>query len=482
MKSEPRIDSVRRVDGLDALRGLSILMMVFSGLIPAGMPAWMFHAQCPPPTGKFNPNIPGITWVDLVFPIFLFCLGAAIPLALTRRLEKGMPWWQASLAAFQRFFLLVGFAMYVVHIRPYSLGDPPQTQHFLRSILAFAALFPVLARLPDKWHPLIRYAVRTAGWALVIYLMWSVRLADGTGFVKTAADGRISVDSDIIIMILAHVALFGTLIWLATRKSPMMRVGAMGLFLAIRLSTAAGPSWLQTAWSWTPVDFIYRSGLAGPLFVALVGTLIGDLLLAWMREPAGDEKHPAFGPERLLLLGLFGVYLTVVSLVGLLNRHVAETFVVSALILALMLWLVRGPKTASERLLRSLTQWGVYCLMLGLLLEPYEGGIKKDPATLSYYFVCSGLAIGLLITFTIIGDLARKRWLALLSLNGQNPMIAYIATGALIQPILFLTGINPWINTLVREPWQALLHSIAVVLLGALVVAVCSRRKIYWRT
>lgn len=32
---------------------------------------WMFHAQTPPPTYAFNPDVPGITWVDLVFPFFL---------------------------------------------------------------------------------------------------------------------------------------------------------------------------------------------------------------------------------------------------------------------------------------------------------------------------------------------------------------------------------------------------------------------------
>lgn len=28
----------------------------------------MSHAQTPPPDHIFNPEIPGITWVDLVFP------------------------------------------------------------------------------------------------------------------------------------------------------------------------------------------------------------------------------------------------------------------------------------------------------------------------------------------------------------------------------------------------------------------------------
>lgn len=82
MKSE-------RALNLDALRGFAILSMVLAGTIPyTGLPAWMYHAQLPPPDRTFNPNLPGLTWVDLVFPLFLFCLGAAIPLALNRRLNE----------------------------------------------------------------------------------------------------------------------------------------------------------------------------------------------------------------------------------------------------------------------------------------------------------------------------------------------------------------------------------------------------------
>jgi predicted acyltransferase len=80
-----------RALSLDALRGLAILMMVLSGVVPYRvLPDWMYHAQLPPPTHAFDPTLAGLTWVDLVFPMFLFAMGAAIPMALSRRLEKGI--------------------------------------------------------------------------------------------------------------------------------------------------------------------------------------------------------------------------------------------------------------------------------------------------------------------------------------------------------------------------------------------------------
>ncbi len=63
-----------RVYSIDALRGLAIIGMVLCSAIGfnSGLPAWMFHAQTPPPTYEFNPSIAGLTWVDLVFPFFIF--------------------------------------------------------------------------------------------------------------------------------------------------------------------------------------------------------------------------------------------------------------------------------------------------------------------------------------------------------------------------------------------------------------------------
>lgn len=80
---------LKRNQSLDALRGFAILTMVLSGSIAFGdvLPAWMYHAQVPPPDHKFVPTLAGITWVDLVFPFFLFAMGTAIPLALQKNIK-----------------------------------------------------------------------------------------------------------------------------------------------------------------------------------------------------------------------------------------------------------------------------------------------------------------------------------------------------------------------------------------------------------
>ena len=126
--------------------------MLLSGQLPFGenaLPAWMYHAQVPPPDHVFNGNLPGITWVDLVFPAFLFALGAAIPIAITRRIERGEPNWKIAAFILERGALLTFFALYVQAIRPYTISEHPTAATQLIALLAFALLFPIFTRLPE---------------------------------------------------------------------------------------------------------------------------------------------------------------------------------------------------------------------------------------------------------------------------------------------------------------------------------------------
>jgi predicted acyltransferase len=72
-----------RIVSIDILRGITILVMIFvndvAGVV--GTPAWMKHIS--PPLAD------GMTFVDWVFPSFLFIVGMSLPFAITTRLERG---------------------------------------------------------------------------------------------------------------------------------------------------------------------------------------------------------------------------------------------------------------------------------------------------------------------------------------------------------------------------------------------------------
>ena len=110
-----------RALALDALRGYAIITMVLSATIVTHvLPGWMSHAQTPPPDHVFNPLLPGITWVDLVFPFFLFAMGAAFPFSIRKRAEKGDSKLKLVYEAVKRGIQLTFFAIFIQHFYPHK--------------------------------------------------------------------------------------------------------------------------------------------------------------------------------------------------------------------------------------------------------------------------------------------------------------------------------------------------------------------------
>jgi len=74
--------SKQRILSIDALRGITILLMVFVNEL-AGMrdiPVWMKHMPA---------DADAMSFVDVVFPAFLFIVGMSIPFAINNRLARG---------------------------------------------------------------------------------------------------------------------------------------------------------------------------------------------------------------------------------------------------------------------------------------------------------------------------------------------------------------------------------------------------------
>jgi predicted acyltransferase len=65
-----------RVASVDAVRGLTIFVMIFVNDLGPNAPSWMHHIQ--------PPNADGMTLADVVFPAFLFIVGVSLPLAIRR--------------------------------------------------------------------------------------------------------------------------------------------------------------------------------------------------------------------------------------------------------------------------------------------------------------------------------------------------------------------------------------------------------------
>jgi predicted acyltransferase len=468
-----------RFYALDALRGLAILAMILSSEMPEGansLPAWMYHAQVPPPEHRFIP-FPGITWVDLVFPFFLFSMGAAFPLALGRRLADGVPECKIAAGILKRGFLLAFFAFFVIAIRPYVLSDQPTTGTWFLALAGFVILFPILMRLPETWSAALRWSVRVLGWLAALIFLGVVRYPDGSGFSVAR--------SDIIIVVLANMAVFGGLIWVVTRRNLLARLGVIGIVLAIRLSNMPHPlgGWVTDFWTFSPTPWIYKLYYLQYLCIVLPGTIAGDLVVQWTSASSFSSAPPVWSGLRRATIALLMLALILVMLIGLKSRWTTATPLVIFGMCFAGWFLLKNPASPTEHLYRSLFSWGIYWMVLGLFLEPYEGGIRKDKATISYYFVTAGLANGAIIALSILIDACKKRRvLNLLIQTGQNPMIAYAGVNNFINPLLALTGAAGLLDHWADTPWRGFFRGLFVTLLIALVTAFLTRRKIFWRT
>lgn len=99
---------------------------------------------------------------------------------------------------------------------------------------------------------------------------------------------------------------------------------------------------------------------------------------------------------------------------------------------------------------------GTYLILLGLAFEAYEGGIRKDPSTYSYYFLASGLAFMAMIAFSIMCDIySWSRLTRPLEYAGQNPMIAYVSTQLVVLPLLNLADWEPIFPIWIKMPGWA---------------------------
>ena len=234
----------QRLESLDALRGFAILTMVLSGSIAFGgvLPGWMYHAQLPPPTHIFNPDHPGITWVDLVFPFFLFSMGAAFPLVMRDpiRLEN-IP--TVFSAALRRFVLILFFALFSQHFKAWVLSDTPGIREQIHSLAAFILLFFVLYDWKIIASSQRRSLIRLTALAVSIFWMTQMHYAKGKGFDLYR--------SDIILVVLANMALFGTIIYGLTQNRPWVRLAILPLVMAIFLSSKQE--------GWTKALFTFNS-------------------------------------------------------------------------------------------------------------------------------------------------------------------------------------------------------------------------------
>lgn len=572
-----------RAHALDALRGYAIITMVLSAMEAFSvLPRWMYHAQVPPPDHVFDPTIYGITWVDIIFPFFLFSMGAAIPLSLGRQHAKGESIMKLTWKTVQRWVKLTFFAIFIIHAFPFMLGYEQEWMRYAMPIFFFILL--CLMFMPNPFgSPYKARAITWSAYLVAVGFMLLQPYAGGAPFRLT--------DSDCIMLILANVSLTGSIIYLLTIGHPLRRLALLPFLVALFMAAHTANSWpaLLIHTSWLP--WLYLPAYQEYLLIIIPGTVAGEWIAQWLEtmkandtskglvdnyqkkseavlengnplkggrgavlengnKVKNDEKavlengNPLKGRREAVLengngvkndekvvlenenkvrtrseemkdkenalalpVALLSLALIVVNVVLLFGRHLVANLVATMVLTALTAWLLRSrreagttgveaakqetsnqrsssaPASPTLHFWQRLSSAGAYLLLLGLCLESYEGGIRKDDVTLSYLFVTCGLAFYALLLLTVVCDHWHVRWLcAPLEMVGKNPMVAYVSASMVIIPVLILTQLYPYIDALSSQPLTGFLKGVLLTALCMALTAWFTHKRWFWKT
>lgn len=575
-----------RAHALDALRGYAIITMVLSAMEAFSvLPRWMYHAQVPPPDHVFDPTIYGITWVDIIFPFFLFSMGAAIPLSLGRQHAKGESIMKLTWKTVQRWVKLTFFAIFIIHAFPFMLGYEQEWMRYAMPIFFFILLCLMFMPNPFGLSPYKARAITWSAYLVAVGFMLLQPYAGGAPFRLT--------DSDCIMLILANVSLTGSIIYLLTIGHPLRRLALLPFLVALFMAAHTANSWpaLLIHTSWLP--WLYLPAYQEYLLIIIPGTVAGEWIAQWLEKMKANDMskglvdnyqkkseavlengNPLKGGRGAVLengngvkndekavlenenkvrtrseemkekenalalpVALLSLALIVVNVVLLFGRHLVANLVATMVLTALTAWLLRsrrkagttGVEAAKQRAAskdassqnaakqelsnreassqeaakqevynqksssipasptlhfwQRLSSAGAYLLLLGLCLESYEGGIRKDDVTLSYLFVTCGLAFYALLLLTVVCDHWHVRWLcAPLEMVGKNPMVAYVSASMVIIPVLILTHIYPYIDALSSQPLTGFLKGVLLTALCMALTAWFTHKRWFWKT
>jgi hypothetical protein len=165
---------LRRVQPIDTFRGVTILLMVFVNTLNGvrGMPAWLYHTP---------PKVDGMTFLDGVFPAFLFIVGMSIPFALMQRLATGETMGQVLSHVLARTLSLLVLGVFMLNSEegyderamPISIG--------LWSLLFYGCALLIWSVYPFQKRRLAA-AMRMGGLAGLVVLVLLFHGSNGTGW------------------------------------------------------------------------------------------------------------------------------------------------------------------------------------------------------------------------------------------------------------------------------------------------------------
>ena len=396
----------RRLLSLDIFRGIAI-----AGMMLVNNPGTWSDVYSPLLHAEWH----GCTPTDLVFPFFLFIMGVAIPLALTRRKESGSSLRDIYMKVGRRTLLLFGWGLFLAAFPRFGMDNPP------------------------------------VGVLVIHYLLLTLFL--GSVFFRESLDEEQSTYTK------THKILTGGI---ALSVLGMVILGIMYYdFSSLRI-----PGVLQR------IALVY--GICALLFLKFDGRSLfyigaGVLLLYWFLMavvPVPGVGYANLEPDtnlgawldNLLLKGHLWRSSKVWDPEGLLSTLPAIGTGIAGILTGM--WL-RSPRNDHQKL-SAILSVGAILIFLGLFWD-LSFPINKKIWTSSYVLYHSGIALLVLgVIYWLVDTLHYTSWTKPFVIYGRNALVLYIASGILTKTLFLLKTTNAageqqnlyaWIYQHVFDSW-----------------------------
>ena len=279
-----------RLTSLDAFRGLVILAMTLVNYLAGvkNIPAWARHMP---------EKMEGYTFVDVVFPGFLFIVGVAIPLALHKRMARGESSFSLLKRVLARSASLIFVGVIMVNKEPYSAGATGMSRSlwFLAAMLTVIVLWNIYPSDASKERKRLHLGLRIVAGVVLAGLLVLFRGA--------TADGQVVWLQHLwwgILGLIGWAYLVCSLAYLAFRGSSVALMGMLGFLIALYFGDRHGAlDWLGPIHNFIGIGPVLGSGGAD----VMIGVLIGNCFVGSAASPSSAARARFF-----LVFGL-GLYL-----------------------------------------------------------------------------------------------------------------------------------------------------------------------------
>ncbi len=346
----------QRIESIDVLRGITILVMLFVNDIAgvSGVPQWMRHMPM---------YTDAMTFVDIVFPAFLFIVGMSIPFAIGRRLGHGDSMVSIWKHIIVRTLALLCIGVFMVNTE--SIGENGILNTHVWILLMYAGVILVWNTLPreEGKKRLIMLWLRRAGFILLVImaLLYKGKGEPGLIEMRTSWWG--------ILGLIGWAYLVACLVYIPLRNRPAGLIGAMALLYCLFLADQGGYfdnlSWLK---QWVNIGCTLGSHSA----IVVSGIVLGKILM-----PDSDVKS---GWKRIRWAVLYGAGLAATAVM--------------------------------IHSLHDLHNMFIYSKIIG---------------TVPWCLMSSAVTVWIwILTYWLIDVRGWKRWAVIIRPAGNNPLFAYI--------------------------------------------------------